>query len=82
MYPSDELLRAAGGRGIPLVISSDAHAAQHVGQLWNEAMEQAVRAGFRKALRLSDRALVPLPQEPQLVTTGGRRLPPQDGHAA
>jgi len=71
MYPSDQLLRAAGGRGIPLVISSDAHAARHVGQLWNEAMERAVRAGFRGALRLSDRTVVPLPQGPQRVTIGG-----------
>jgi histidinol-phosphatase (PHP family) len=62
MYPSDELLRAVGGRGIPLVISSDAHAAHHVGQLWHEAMERAVRAGFQGALRLSDRTVVPLPQ--------------------
>lgn len=72
MYPSDELLHAAGDHGIPLVISSDAHAAEHVGQLWEEAMERAVRAGFRRALRLSDRTLVPLPQEPQRVTSGGR----------
>jgi histidinol-phosphatase (PHP family) len=81
MYPSDNLLRAAGARGIPLVISSDAHAAVQVGQLWSEATERALRAGFGRALRLSDRTLVPLPQEPQLVTTGGRRLPPQDGSA-
>jgi histidinol-phosphatase (PHP family) len=64
MYPSDELLRAAGARGTPLVISSDAHAAEHVGQLWNEAMERAVRAGFQGTLRLSDRTVVPLPQGP------------------
>src|SRR5664280_2510515 len=62
MYPSDELLRALGDRGSPLVISSDAHAAEHVGQLWDEAMERAARAGFWGALRLSDRTLVPLPQ--------------------
>jgi histidinol-phosphatase (PHP family) len=64
MYPSDELLCAVGARGTPLVISSDAHAAEHVGQLWNEAMERAVRAGFQGTLRLSDRTLVPLPQGP------------------
>jgi histidinol-phosphatase (PHP family) len=82
MYPSDELLRAVGARGTPLVISSDAHAAEDVGQLWNEAMERAVRAGFRGTLRLSDRAMVPLPPEPQLVSSGGRGLPPQHGPAA
>jgi len=64
MYPSDELLRAAGARSTPLVISSDAHAAEHVGQLWNEAIERAVRAGFQGTLRLSDRTVVPLPQGP------------------
>jgi HisJ family histidinol phosphate phosphatase len=37
MYPSEELLRAVGGRGTALVISSDAHAAEHVGQPWDEA---------------------------------------------
>ncbi len=63
MYPSDELLSAASRRRIPLVISSDAHAAQQVGQLWSEALERAIRAGYGEALRLSDRTVVPLPQE-------------------
>ena len=62
MYPSGELLRAAETRGIPLVFGSDAHAAEQVGQLWDEAMERAVGTGFREALRLSDRMVVPLPQ--------------------
>jgi len=61
MYPSVDILRRARGRGIPLVISSDAHAAEHVGQLWDEGMERAREAGFREWLRLSDRTLVPLP---------------------
>jgi len=60
MYPSDEVLRAAAARGIPLVISSDAHSAAHVGRLWDEAIEKAVAAGFRDTLRLSDRRRVPL----------------------
>jgi histidinol-phosphatase (PHP family) len=63
MYPSDELLSAASRRRIPLVVSSDAHAAEHVGRLWSEALERALRAGYRGALRLSDRTVVPLPQE-------------------
>lgn len=61
MYPSDELLRAAGARGVPLVISSDAHEAKHVGRLWDEGIATARRAGYRESLRLSDRARVPLP---------------------
>jgi histidinol-phosphatase (PHP family) len=61
MYPSDELLAAARSRGIPLVISSDAHEAAHVGRFWDEAIGKARRAGFRETLRLSDRRLVPLP---------------------
>jgi histidinol-phosphatase (PHP family) len=61
MYPSGELLTAARARGIPLVISSDAHEAAHVGRFWGEAIERAVAAGYRETLRLSDRQLVPLP---------------------
>ena len=47
MYPSDDLLRAAAGRDMPLVISSDAHAAEHVGQLWDEALDRVVRSKDR-----------------------------------
>jgi histidinol-phosphatase (PHP family) len=61
MYPPPGLLHRACGRGIPLVISSDAHAAEHVGRLWDEAIALARAAGYRETLRLSDRALVPLP---------------------
>ncbi|MEI6725189.1 MAG: histidinol-phosphatase HisJ family protein [Actinomycetes bacterium] len=61
MYPSTGILRGACARGIPLVISSDAHDAEHVGRLWDEGIAAARQAGYREALRLSDRALVPLP---------------------
>ncbi|MCU0314797.1 MAG: histidinol-phosphatase HisJ family protein [Solirubrobacteraceae bacterium] len=64
MYPSDELLAAARARGIPLVISSDAHEAAHVGRFWDEAIVKARRAGYRETLRLSDRQLVPLSAGP------------------
>ena len=61
MYPSPDILRAARVRGIPLVIDSDAHEVVHVGRAWGEAVAVARAAGFRETLRLSDRALVPLP---------------------
>ena len=61
MYPSPAILRAARARGIPLVIDSDAHEAEHVGRLLDEAIAVARAAGYRETLRLSDRALVPLP---------------------
>ena len=61
MYPSADLLCAARARDVPLVISSDAHAADQVGLLWDEALERAAQAGFRGTLRLSDHTLVPLP---------------------
>jgi len=60
MSPSVDILRRARERGTPLVISSDAHEAQHVGRLWDESMAPARDAGYRESLRLSDRALVPL----------------------
>jgi histidinol-phosphatase (PHP family) len=61
MYPSREILVLARERGIPLAIDSDAHEAEHVGRLWEEAVQEALAAGYRATLRLSDRALVPLP---------------------
>jgi histidinol-phosphatase (PHP family) len=61
MYPSLEILRAAHARGIPLTIDSDAHEVEHVGRAWDEAMALARDAGYGETLRLSDRALVPLP---------------------
>ncbi len=64
MYPSGELLVAARARGIPLVISSDAHEAAHVGRFWDEAIAKARRAGYRETLRLSDRTLIPLRARP------------------
>ena len=61
MYPFPGTLRRACERGIPLVVSSDAHAPAHVGRLWGEAIALARQAGYGESLRLSDGALVPLP---------------------
>ncbi len=62
MYPSPAILRAAHARGIPLVIDSDAHEAEHVGRFWDEAIALAREAGYEETLRLSDHVLVPLPR--------------------
>ncbi|HUK76833.1 MAG TPA: histidinol-phosphatase HisJ family protein [Thermoleophilia bacterium] len=61
MYPLPTTLRRARTLGVPLVISSDAHAAEHVGRIWDEAIALAREAGYRETLRVSDRAAVPLP---------------------
>jgi histidinol-phosphatase (PHP family) len=61
MYPSVAILRRAYARGIRLVISSDAHHPEHVGRLWDEGLATAREAGYCETLRLSDKALVPLP---------------------
>jgi histidinol-phosphatase (PHP family) len=61
MYPSVAILRAAHARGISLAIDSDAHEVEEVGRAWEEAIALAREAGYRETLRLSDRALVPLP---------------------
>ena len=63
MYPSHDVLCAARERGIPLVLSSDAHVAEHVGRLWDEGIARALEAGYRSSLRLSDRTLVALPAQ-------------------
>lgn len=63
MYPSVEILRGARARRIPLTIDSDAHEVAHVGRALDEAIAHARAAGYRETLRLSDRELVPLPEE-------------------
>jgi hypothetical protein len=45
------------------VISSGAREAAHVGRLWDEAVANARAAGYVSSLLLSDRSLVPLPEQ-------------------
>ena len=63
MYPRPETLRSARALGVPLAISSDAHAAGHVGRIWDEAIALARATGYRETLRISDRTPVPLPDD-------------------
>jgi len=49
-YPAQEFLELARGAGIPLVISSDAHAPAEVGRDFPHAMELARQAGYSETL--------------------------------
>ncbi len=61
-YPSPQFLRLAASAGIPLVISSDAHAPGEVARDFPKAIELVLEAGFRETARFSQRGrtLVPL----------------------
>lgn len=62
VYPAPELLQACCQRGVPLVISSDAHAPEEVGWGFEDALDLALRAGFTQVARFAGRRhqLVPL----------------------
>jgi histidinol-phosphatase (PHP family) len=53
-YPASEFLELARAAGIPLVISSDAHAPEEVGRDFSSAIAQAIAAGYTETLLLGD----------------------------
>jgi histidinol-phosphatase (PHP family) len=55
VYPNPALLRECAARGIPLVISSDAHAPGEVAWGFSEAREAAMQAGYRHLVRFEGR---------------------------
>lgn len=62
-YPSPAFLELACSAGIPLVISSDAHAPEEVARDFDRAIALAKEAGYRETLRFSrrQRSAEPLP---------------------
>jgi len=56
MYPSLEMLSWASERGIGLTFGSDAHSPNRVGDRFEDAVELARTAGFKKARRFANRA--------------------------
>lgn len=46
LYPNADLLRAAGERGVPITLASDAHIPENVGRDLDQAMEHARTAGY------------------------------------
>ncbi len=56
MYPAREFLELAAEAGVPLVISSDAHAPQDVGRSFAEAVGLAKACGFTQTQRFHARS--------------------------
>lgn len=54
-YPSLDFLRSARDAGVPLVISSDAHAPGEVGRDFDKAIVLAKEAGYTETVLLSER---------------------------
>lgn len=55
-YPATEFLELACSAGVPLVISSDAHAPTEIGRDFNRAIELAKSAGYAETLHFEKRA--------------------------
>ncbi len=55
VYPHPDLLQACCERGVPLVISSDAHSPQEVAWGFAEARELALRTGYTRVARFVQR---------------------------
>lgn len=60
-YPSADFLKLAAAAGIPLVISSDAHAPAEVARDFDRASRLALDCGFRETVRFAQRRRHPIP---------------------
>jgi histidinol-phosphatase (PHP family) len=60
-YPSLELLRAARGRGVALLINSDAHFPEFLTRGFDRARALAREAGYTELVRYEKRRRVPVP---------------------
>lgn len=60
-YPEEEFLKLALQANIPLVINSDAHAPDELGQHFGKAKELARAIGFRELVRIQQKRLIPYP---------------------
>jgi histidinol-phosphatase (PHP family) len=60
IYPSQEILRLAFARGVPITFGSDAHAPPEVGLGFSDATELAQRVGYRQSFRFQARKISPV----------------------
>jgi histidinol-phosphatase (PHP family) len=62
-YPSIGILRAARRRGLPLILSADAHRPEHLLRDFGRARELAREAGYAELVRFEKRRRIPAPLE-------------------
>jgi histidinol-phosphatase (PHP family) len=64
LYPAQAFLDMAFSAGVPIVISSDSHAASEVGIHFDQALAAVRAAGYRSTMRFQGRQRieVPLPE--------------------
>jgi histidinol-phosphatase (PHP family) len=55
LYPSSDLLTALRSAGVPIVISSDAHYAEHIGYAFERAEALVLEAGYKARCRFERR---------------------------
>ncbi len=62
VYPGPALLGRLHARGVPIVLSSDAHEPENIGYAFDQAVRAAVEAGYSEAMEFSgrERRAVPL----------------------
>lgn len=60
-YPAFDLLAACAERGVPILISDDAHAPDQIGRHYERAVALARRAGYRETVRWAGRRPVAVP---------------------
>lgn len=70
-YPSPALLQNARRRGIPLLISADAHAPDQLTRHFAAAVAVARAAGYREVVRYAGRQRIPAPLPPTGLPAGG-----------
>jgi histidinol-phosphatase (PHP family) len=61
LYPSQPLLERYHARGVPVVLSSDAHEPQHVGWAFDQARQAALAAGYTEVMQIQGRDRRPVP---------------------
>ena len=62
IYPGPDLLARCCARGVPVVLSSDAHEPAHVGFAFGQAVAAAAAAGYAEVVEFKgrDRRAVPI----------------------